>query len=190
MRKSESQSVRAGRVVGACLALVLAAASLYAAEAPKARPANWAQPVLNSSIGNLYKVSDDLYRSEQVGANDLPDLRALGIRTIYNLRHHHDDSQKLAKAGITLLSHELNAGSVTAQDLKEILEDIRKAPKPVLVHCWHGSDRTGFVVAGYRVAFQKWSKEAAAEELRSGGYGYHARTYPNVIKTLLAAELD
>ena len=45
---------------------------------------------------------------------------------------------------------------------------------PFLVHCQHGADRTGLLIASYRIVIQGWSKEAALEELRSGGYGYHS----------------
>ena len=72
------------------------------------------------------------------------------------------------------------------------LRQFRAAPKPVLVHCWHGSDRTGSVVAAYRIAFQNWTPAAALDELRHGGYGYHEKWFPNIIalfEKLDAAEL-
>nr|HNI57084.1 protein-tyrosine-phosphatase [Elusimicrobiota bacterium] len=41
------------------------------------------------------------------------------------------------------------------------------------VHCQHGSDRTGTMVAIYRIAVQGWSKESALDEMVNGGYGFH-----------------
>ena len=38
---------------------------------------------------------------------------------------------------------------------------------PVLVHCWHGSDRTGCVCASHRIIFSGWSREQANAELRA-----------------------
>ena len=46
--------------------------------------------------------------------------------------------------------------------------------QPVLVHCKHGSDRTGMMVAVYRVVVQGWEKGAAVDEMTHGGYGFHA----------------
>jgi tyrosine-protein phosphatase SIW14 len=178
------------RMLWCWLTLLISASVLPAGEKPQPRPADWAQPVTNSGLGNFFKVSDELYRSEQVEAEEIPELQKLGIRTILNLRHYHKDSKHLEAAGFRLIHYPLKAGSVSAAELKEILRQLREAPKPVLVHCWHGSDRTGFVVAGYRLDFQKWPKAKAIEELRHGGYGYHAKTYPNVIRTLEQLDLS
>ena len=60
---------------------------------------------------------------------------------------------------------------------KEIIRflQIVSNPKrtPVLVHCQHGSDRTGTMCAVYRIAVQGWSKEEAIKEMKEGGFGYH-----------------
>lgn len=151
---------------------------------PQLRPEKWARPVIDSSVGNLYQVSGDLYRSEQPGAGDIPDLQHLGIQTLLNLREYHQDGEAFRRAGVSLLRHPMAAGAVSQNDLVTVLRQIQAARKPVLVHCWHGSDRTGFIVAGYRIVMQGWSKADAIDELRRGGFGYHERTYPNVKKAL------
>jgi protein tyrosine/serine phosphatase len=43
----------------------------------------------------------------------------------------------------------------------------------VLLHCYHGSDRTGASVAMYRIIFENWSIENAVQEMKYGSYGYH-----------------
>jgi tyrosine-protein phosphatase SIW14 len=67
---------------------------------------------------------------------------------------------------------------------------VRDAPKPVLVHCWHGSDRTGSVVAAYRIVFQNWTPAAALDELRHGGFGYHEKWFPNIITLFETLDAD
>lgn len=159
-----------------------AAAGLPAAEpGPRPRPAEWAVPMINLSLDNCYRVSDELYRCEQPGMENARNLRELGIRSILNLRKHHTDSPELAAAGFTLLVQRMEADELTLDDLVAALRQFRTAPKPVLVHCWHGSDRTGSVVAAYRIVFQNWTAAAALDELRHGGYGYHESWFPNII---------
>jgi len=42
------------------------------------------------------------------------------------------------------------------------------------VHCWHGSDRTGTLVAAYRTVFQGWEVEETVDEMMFGGFGHHS----------------
>ncbi|WP_366112438.1 tyrosine-protein phosphatase [uncultured Campylobacter sp.] len=60
--------------------------------------------------------------------------------------------------------------------IADVLRTIRKRQKEgaVLVHCYHGADRTGLVVAMYRVIYQGWSLDAARSEMIEGGYGFHS----------------
>ena len=50
----------------------------------------------------------------------------------------------------------------------------------MLVHCWHGADRTGMMCAVYRLAVEGWTKEEAIEELTEGGYGFHS-VWKNIV---------
>lgn len=59
--------------------------------------------------------------------------------------------------------------------------------QPVLVHCNHGSDRTGTMVAIYRIVFEGWSKAQATDEMINGGFGFHP-IWQNLIRYI--EELD
>lgn len=173
-----------------CLLLPAALLLIGAADFPTERPSHWAQPMLNTTVGNLYKVSPNVFRSEQPEEKDISDLAKMKIRTLLNLRGHHKDDASFEKKGFNLLHHKMSAGSVSVNDLAAALKLLHKAEKPVLIHCWHGSDRTGFVMAGYRIVFENWTREAAIEELRLGGFGYHSRSYPNIVKTLEQMDVE
>ena len=54
---------------------------------------------------------------------------------------------------------------------------------PYLVHCQHGADRTGTMVAMYRMVIQGWSREKAVDELVNGGYGFHPM-WKNILEYL------
>ena len=47
------------------------------------------------------------------------------------------------------------------------------AKQPVFVHCLHGADRTGTMVAVYRIIVEGWDKEKALEEMQKGPFGFH-----------------
>ena len=44
---------------------------------------------------------------------------------------------------------------------------------PVFVHCQHGADRTGTMVAAYRMVIQNQDRNKAILEMIHGGFGYH-----------------
>jgi protein tyrosine phosphatase (PTP) superfamily phosphohydrolase (DUF442 family) len=169
--------------------------SLVAASDPQAararvRPAEWAAPVIDASVENCFRVSDELFRCEQPAKRDLDDLQALGVRTLLNLRRYHTDSPDFTKAGLTLVAEQMDAGKVSIDQLVAALRKFRAAPKPVLVHCWHGSDRTGTFVATYRMVFQNWPRAAAIDELRHGGYGFHESAFPNLVTLLETMDVE
>ncbi|MBN8525865.1 MAG: tyrosine-protein phosphatase [Planctomycetes bacterium] len=163
-------------------ALCLTATFLAAADPPalRPRPVDWAQPVLGAKTGNLFKVSEDLYRCEQPDDDNLAELKALGIRSVLSLREFHSDEDDIRDPAIRLYRIPMSAGDMEPAKITAALDILRTAEKPILVHCWHGSDRTGAVVASYRMAIQGWQREAAIDEFKNGGFGYHETWYPNI----------
>ncbi len=148
------------------------------------RPVEWAQPMLGTTIGNLHQVSPEVYRCEQPDDDQLPELRKLGIKSMLSLREYHSDVDEFTDAGIVLIRVPMDAGKIDAALLRTAVQAIIEAPKPILVHCWHGSDRTGAVIAAYRMVVQQWPRGQAVDEFVNGGFGYHETWYPN-IRTLL-----
>lgn len=147
---------------------------------PRVRPTEWAQPMLDVQLGNFYKVSDELYRSRQPDDEEMEQLAAMGIRSILNLREHHSDDDEAKATDLKLYRVPMNAGDINDELVTKALDALAAAPKPALVHCWHGSDRTGAIVAMYRMVFQGWPRQQAIDEFINGGYGYHRSVYPNI----------
>ena len=50
------------------------------------------------------------------------------------------------------------------------LQTLDAAPKPVFVHCMKGQDRTGVVIAAYRIRRQGWTFDQAYQEMLSYGH--------------------
>lgn len=158
----------------ACLTLAAAAAAQTAAQTVAQRPASWAQAVEVEGVPNLHKVSPGLYRSAQPTAGGMRNLKAMGIKTVVNLRSFHSDRDEL---GTTGLAHEviaMKAWRPEREEMVRFLEIVNDGSKaPVLVHCQHGADRTGTMCALYRIAVQGWTKDQAVREMKEGGYGFH-----------------
>lgn len=153
------------------------------------RPASWAERVPSKHLKNLYKLDDGVFRSEQPSRAGFEELRALGVKTIINLRSSHKDDSKAEGLGLVLVRVPMTAGGFTEADIIAALKAIKDAAKPVLLHCQRGADRSGVVSAMYRVVFQGWSKEEAVAELLGGGFGFHSR-YKNIPRFVRGADVE
>jgi tyrosine-protein phosphatase SIW14 len=148
---------------------------------PRIRPNTWAVAIIGTNLPNLYQVDKEIYRSKQPDEEDVSDLQLLGIKEILNLREYHDDDGEVGGSRFILNRVQMDAGKVTESQIIEALKIIKNRKGPILIHCWHGSDRTGATVAAYRIIFENWTKAQALDEMINGGYGYHANYYPNLI---------
>ncbi len=164
--------------------------SLNAFAELRERPDNWAKPVIGSSLGNFYKVDEGVYRSEQPNKEEFADLSIYGLTDVLNLREFHTDVDEASVFQLDLHHVRVSTGSMSEQQLIEALKIIQNRQKAIVVHCWHGSDRTGATIAAYRVVFNNWTKQQAIDELRNGGYGYHSTIYPNIVKLIEDLDVD
>jgi len=150
------------------------------------RPGKWATSIPSKYLTNLFRVSDDVYRSEQPTHDAFVELSGMGVKSVLNLRTTEKDDEIIGGINIKPYLVSMDAGDFTDNDIIDALKAIADAPKPILIHCRHGSDRTGVVVAMYRIILQDWPKEDALDELMNGGYGFHTyyKNIPEYIKNV------
>jgi protein tyrosine/serine phosphatase len=108
---------------------------------------------------NFHEVErGELYRSAQMGPKDLGRrIRENGIRTIINLRGaapgeewFERETEVAEQAGVKMYNIGFTAERIpTAAELGALLAAFDEAPRPILVHCRAGADRTGEAVAVY-----------------------------------------
>lgn len=148
--------------------------SAYPEAGTPERPEPWADAVELKGVPNLHKVDEGLYRSAQPSAEGMKALKELGVETIVNLRSFHSDRDEIGTTGLGYEHIYMKAWHPEYKEAVRFLQ-IATNPKrrPVLVHCMHGSDRTGAMVAVYRMAVEGWPKDRALREMTEGGYGYH-----------------
>ena len=138
--------------------------------------------VLIDDSANLYQVDKQLFRSEQLTVADIPLLKASNIDAIINLRFFdRNDDEKLIddiinQTSLDLYNQPLKSWYVKPNEIAQALGTIKQLQaqnKSVLVHCYHGADRTGLIIAMYRIIEQDWSIDDAKREMTAGGFGYH-----------------
>ena len=164
------------------------------------RPAAWATQISGTpGLPNLYRVNAGLYRSAQPGregfifldkqqsltAGDRP------IKTVLSLRASNDDAE-LAAPDSDLRLERISFKTWHAED-EDVVKFLRIVSTPamqqVLVHCKHGSDRTGTMLAIYRIVHDGWSKQQAIDEMIDGGYGFHP-IWNNLPRYILALDVE
>jgi tyrosine-protein phosphatase SIW14 len=154
------------------------------------RPSGWAQKIEIEKLSNFYKIDEHVYRSEQPNSVEMKALSDYGIKSILNLRGIHNDNREAKGTVLTLHHLPINTWRMSYEDLVKSVAILQTTDKPVLIHCIHGSDRTGCVVAAYRMIHYGWTKEEAIKELVEGGYGYHEKWFPNIIELVNSLDVQ
>jgi hypothetical protein len=100
-------------------------------------------------------------------------LRAQGIRTVINLRHYHGDSEGELVRAAGMRYERIALESTDAPEPEQVqrfLEIVRDpSAQPVYVHCLHGVDRTGTMIAVYRMTVDGWTNSDALAEMEHFG---------------------
>jgi uncharacterized protein (TIGR01244 family) len=173
-----------------CVVLFAAAVSAGCSSSPVAREAHWAATVDLRGVPNLHQVSPTLYRSAQPTDAGMLRLREFGITTVVNLRSFHSDRAATRAAGLDYEHLYLKAWHPEHHEAVAFLRFATDpARQPLLVHCQHGADRTGAMVALYRVAVEGWTMDEAIREMTNGGYRYHA-IWKNLPRWLERQDID
>jgi protein tyrosine/serine phosphatase len=148
------------------------------------------QEITSTHFKRFFKVSDSIYRSEQPNKKGFTTVAENGIKTVLNLRRTKENTKKAKHTDLVLHKLSLKAKDIDQAAIINALKLINDAEKPVLVHCWHGSDRTGVVIAAYRVIFDNWTKAQAIAEFRRPEFNYHEQWYPNLIDIINDLEVE
>jgi protein tyrosine/serine phosphatase len=125
-------------------------------------------------IVNFDRVNADLYRGGQPNAAAIQWLRGIGVKSIINLRMANDcwseEAAVAAQNGIVYTNMPLRGFTApTMQEMGAIAAALRTLPKPIFLHCQHGCDRTGTVIACYHIAVDSWDSARALAEAKFYG---------------------
>lgn len=139
---------------------------------------------------NFHRVTPELYRSSQPSAAQMSGLEKYGIRTVLNLRQWHSDKKEAEGTSLILYHVPVNTAAFREAEIEEALRILHRAVKPALVHCWHGSDRTGLIIGLYRLVFDYATKADVLAELRDPAHGHHEKFYPDIARYIETVDVD
>jgi tyrosine-protein phosphatase SIW14 len=130
-------------------------------------------------VNNFQVIEQDMYRS---GRPSIPEIEMLAqsfnIKTILSVETYLLDPE-YAKAsreaaedfGIEIVNVPIPpVGHLDKIAARKALEALKTLPRPILIHCYRGSERTGIVVAAYRMSVHHWTYDQAVKEMDSYGF--------------------
>jgi protein tyrosine phosphatase (PTP) superfamily phosphohydrolase (DUF442 family) len=140
-----------------------------AATKPAASAVAPAEKLKRNGLPNLGRIGDRLYRSGQPKREGFDAMKELGVAIVVNLRDDSEktEQQQVESRGIRYV-HIPWRGTAQADNrqVAQFLQLLRDNPdKKVLVHCQRGAERTGVMVAAYRISEHGWTPEQALDEM-------------------------
>jgi hypothetical protein len=128
---------------------------------------------------NFRRVAEQIYAGGNPDANFLSFFKkTLNGKTVLSLDANISAAIDPVVKNLKLnhITFPLNAGDTNVTDsLKNLIRNVQNNlfsnNQPIYVHCLHGSDRTGFALALFRVMKQNWSCDQAISEAARYGYG-------------------
>jgi len=131
--------------------------------------------------GNFHPITcGEAYRSAQLDSDQLSYyIKKYDIKSILNLRGKNADApwyrEEVSTCGKRTVAHyDISLSSSrqpTEEDVGKLIAIFESAPRPILIHCKAGADRTGLVAALWKIVVDRESKSEAQKQL-SISYGH------------------
>ena len=153
------------RAVSLCL-LALAPSFL-------AQPAEIPPP----AIPNFHQVNDRVFRGGQPPSQTWPDLAKLGVTLVVDLRREDEHSsvaeaQSVQAAGMRYINIPMKGVVAPGTEQVNKILGLLNSQDRIFIHCKRGSDRTGAMIACYRIEHDHWDRKRALAEAKSFGMSW------------------
>lgn len=161
------------------LTTLLISGILFASAPPQAQPRGTpnvqhvpARKLKLTGVPNFGEVTPYLYRGAQPSLQGFQGLAAMGIDIVVDARLSQKSSEKkmVTAAGMQYISIPWHCMFPKDKAMAQFLAVLRENPKKkIFVHCRLGDDRTGMMIAAYRMAVDNWTSEEAFAEMMHFG---------------------
>jgi tyrosine-protein phosphatase SIW14 len=152
-------------------------------EGPSVPLAALAQKISVAGLPNAGKIGEALFRGAQPTAAGLTQLKQLGITTIVDLRGGLDvvlERKRAEALGFRFIDIPISGWAPPSDEqVAQFLSLVHDSQgEKIFVHCRYGGDRTGVMIAAYRIAENHWSVKQAIEEMHV--FGFHNHWHPSM----------
>lgn len=139
----------------------------------RAQPADVKQP----SIPNFHQVNNHVFRGGQPPTQAWSDLGKLGVKLVIDLRREDEHSsaaeaQSVQAAGMHYINVPMKGVVAPASDQVNKILGFLNSQDAVFIHCKRGADRTGAIIACYRIEHDRWDRKRALSEAKSFGMSW------------------
>jgi tyrosine-protein phosphatase SIW14 len=129
-------------------------------------------------LPNFGRVTANLYRGGQPTWDGFNDLHAMGVGMIVNLRDDRTEMEieqrEVESLGMKYVGIPWKASDEpSSTQVVKFLDLVRANPKTkIFVHCRRGADRTGVMIAAYRIAVEHKTVPEAISEMHRFHYDW------------------
>ena len=148
----------------------------------------------SQDLPNFHTVAPGIYRGAAPTDAGLQKLKAMGVKTIIDLRIApktvKKEGQTARAMGFKWVNLPMGAEAPTKKEVDTLLSTLNTATpqNPVFVHCQHGADRTGCMLGVYRVTHDHWSYSQAMAEARKFGFNPRWKNLSGTVNRYAASQ--
>jgi protein tyrosine phosphatase (PTP) superfamily phosphohydrolase (DUF442 family) len=137
----------------------------------------WAANVEAPGIPNFHQLNEHVYRGGQPTDKGWASLARLGVNTVVDLRvegEHSISAERRAveTSGMRYVSLPMSRIAAPSDEQVSRALAVLASGERVFVHCRRGKDRTGTLIACYRISFDRWQNQKALDEATSLGMSW------------------
>lgn len=128
--------------------------------------------LIEKGVRNFGEVTPTLYRGGLTNAEGIKALKKLGMNVIIDTHANDESEEKTVRAlGMKYVAIPWHCPWPHDEVFAKFLQVVHENKgKKIFVHCRLGDDRTGMMVAAYRIAEEGWTAEEAMTEMKSFGF--------------------